>query len=117
MNARGVSVGAHTVSHPILSRVSPEQARREIAESKRTIEGELGCPVRNFAYPNGARVDFDDTTKTILSECGFDCALTTIFGTNDDDSTDRPDMLELKRMDLVDGRLPLFATKLNVYRW
>ena len=45
MQAQGVHFGAHTVTHPILSRVPLDEARQEIVESKRTIERELaGSP-------------------------------------------------------------------------
>jgi peptidoglycan/xylan/chitin deacetylase (PgdA/CDA1 family) len=83
MRANGVCFGAHTLDHPILSRVSEAEARRQIHESKERIASELDTPVTDFAYPNGRSVDFDATTKRILGEEGFRCAVTTIGGAND----------------------------------
>jgi hypothetical protein len=83
MRANGVRFGAHTLDHPILSRVSEAEARRQIHESKERIASELDTPVTDFAYPNGRSVDFDATTKRILGEEGFRCAVTTIGGAND----------------------------------
>jgi peptidoglycan/xylan/chitin deacetylase (PgdA/CDA1 family) len=117
MHARGIGFGAHTVSHPVLSRVSDERARQEIDASKREIEARLHCPVRAFAYPNGSQRDFSAATKRLLREAGFDCAVTTIFGTNEPAAEPPLDLLELRRMGLVEASLPAFAAKLDLYRF
>jgi peptidoglycan/xylan/chitin deacetylase (PgdA/CDA1 family) len=49
----GVEIGAHSVSHPRLSRLSPEAAEREIVDSQARLEDVIGRPVRCFAYPFG----------------------------------------------------------------
>lgn len=59
LSANGISCQPHTVSHPILTRVSPEAARREIAESCARIAAELGQPALAFAYPNGTARDYN----------------------------------------------------------
>jgi peptidoglycan/xylan/chitin deacetylase (PgdA/CDA1 family) len=51
---RGIAVGAHTVTHPMLTRVSCEEAYEEMARSKAIIESKLGLPVESFAYPSGS---------------------------------------------------------------
>lgn len=83
MGRAGISFGAHTLDHPILSRVSPGEARRQVSESKRRIEAELGVEVTAFAYPNGSASDFDAGTEKIVEEEGFGFALTTVPGAND----------------------------------
>jgi peptidoglycan/xylan/chitin deacetylase (PgdA/CDA1 family) len=80
MVAAGVDVGAHTESHPILTRISLEQARREIAGSKRRIEAELDRPVTAFAYPNGLTTDFNPALQAVLREAGFEAAFTLVPG-------------------------------------
>jgi peptidoglycan/xylan/chitin deacetylase (PgdA/CDA1 family) len=50
---RGVEVGAHTVNHVWLSRLSRERAREEIRRSQETLEERLGRRVRSFSYPFG----------------------------------------------------------------
>jgi len=48
-----VTLGAHTLTHPILTSLAPEEAEREIVGSRRALEARLGRPARFFAYPNG----------------------------------------------------------------
>lgn len=93
MAKAGIEFGAHTVTHPILSRMEPDDARREIQQSRRTIEEMLQVPIRLFAYPNGSRLDYNDVTKEILRQENFLCAVTTIVGLNHADS----DHFELRR--------------------
>lgn len=80
--AQGVCFGAHTHTHPILTRIPPEQAEQEIAASKHAIEAELQQPPRFFAYPNGGPGDFDETTKCLLERHGFQAAVTLLRGSN-----------------------------------
>ena len=53
LHAAGVELGAHTMTHPMLTSLPPDQAQAEILDSKREIEDRLGSPVRSFAYPYG----------------------------------------------------------------
>jgi peptidoglycan/xylan/chitin deacetylase (PgdA/CDA1 family) len=48
-----VSIGAHSLSHPILAKSDAMTARREVAESRAVLERRLGRPVRHLAYPFG----------------------------------------------------------------
>jgi peptidoglycan/xylan/chitin deacetylase (PgdA/CDA1 family) len=64
-------IGAHTVNHPIVSRLSIDEAEREISKSKTTLENVLGHPVRAFAYPNGQPGDFGPEHEAILEKLGF----------------------------------------------
>lgn len=51
--AQGMTIGAHSLSHPMLSRCSAECAKHEIVDSKSELESLLGQPVWAFAYPFG----------------------------------------------------------------
>lgn len=82
MSRSNISFGSHTVSHPTLSRIALDLARKEIHDSKRAIEKHLGIPVTLFAYPNGGRDDYDHSIQEILSSEGFLCAVTSISGSN-----------------------------------
>ncbi len=74
MRAAGMSFGAHTVSHPVLSRLRSDEQNDEICESRLRIEAELGEPVTAFSYPVG-RVDcFNEDSKRALLANGFDWA-------------------------------------------
>lgn len=77
----GVEIGAHTATHPILTRLSPEAAREDIARSRHVLEGILGEPVRLFAYPNGRPgQDYDARHVAMVRELGFSAALSTAWG-------------------------------------
>jgi len=73
-----ISLGAHTRTHPVLTRLSREQAWDEIAGAKVCIEERLGCAVDHFAYPNGKEDDFDDQIGRMVIEAGYRSAVTTI---------------------------------------
>ena len=97
MAAGGIEFGAHTVTHTILTNLQEDQIRAELEESKGTIEREIDRRVAHFAYPNGGVGDFDDTAKRLVRECGFDCALSTVWGVNRADT----DRYALRRLGLV----------------
>lgn len=79
--ASNVEIGAHTVSHPILSNISDESAQREIVESKRDLEAWTGRDVRYFAYPNGKfGKDFDLRHVGMVKDAGYEAAFTSSSG-------------------------------------
>ncbi|HEY8787256.1 MAG TPA: polysaccharide deacetylase family protein, partial [Candidatus Limnocylindria bacterium] len=51
--ARGIAVGSHTVSHPHLTKLSDDELRRELTESKEQIEDRLRRQCDDLAYPYG----------------------------------------------------------------
>ena len=104
----GIEFGAHTVNHPILTRVPPELARREIEESKQQLEDVIGRRVKGFCYPNGERGDFNDRIKEMVREAGYDYACSTLEGVNGAGT----DIYELKRIWTTEPSLPLFAGRL-----
>jgi peptidoglycan/xylan/chitin deacetylase (PgdA/CDA1 family) len=70
----GHELGAHTVTHPKLTRVSLAEAHTEIAESKARLEDLLNEPVTSFAYPKG---DYNEEVKQLTGKAGFQHAVTT----------------------------------------
>ncbi len=76
----GVEIGSHTLDHPVLSRLEPEEAERQVVASRRLIEERLSRPVRFFAYPNGTREDFTPRVEQAVRRAGYLAALTTIEG-------------------------------------
>ena len=74
----GMTIGAHTVTHPILASLNDVDASEEIVGSKLALEKLLDQRVGLFAYPNGKRgIDFSDATVGIVRGLGFDAAVTT----------------------------------------
>lgn len=66
-----VELGAHTVSHPVLSTLPLAEARAEMMASKQALEALCGQPVRHFAYPYGDRSAVNPATQRLAQECGF----------------------------------------------
>ncbi|MFD1514271.1 polysaccharide deacetylase family protein [Halomarina rubra] len=95
----GMVLGAHTVTHRVLSRLSPQTQRTEVRESFDRLERVVGpLEERLFAYPYGGPETYTATTRSILEEADCTAAFTTVSGEIDvHDVVTRP--LELPRMD------------------
>jgi peptidoglycan/xylan/chitin deacetylase (PgdA/CDA1 family) len=105
----GVEIGAHTATHPILSRLGPAEARDDIAQGKTVLEGILGQPVRLFAYPNGRPgEDYDARHVAMVRELGFTAALSTSWGAAHADS----DRFQLPRVAPWDASAHRYAARL-----
>ena len=57
LDPRVVTIGSHTLSHPILTSLAPDEIDLELRESRSVLEHQLQREVKNFCYPNG---DLDD---------------------------------------------------------
>lgn len=66
MQTQGLEVGSHTLSHPILSALSPEQLEQELHGSYEQITQELGTSPLGICYPNGMAKD----TSSIVERVG-----------------------------------------------
>ena len=66
--ANGIGIGAHTVTHPWLTRVEETEARREIAEPATTLRNLLGSEVGTFSFPYG---DFNPKAVAWCREAGY----------------------------------------------
>ena len=74
MSKEGVSFGAHTHTHPSLSRIPIEEAKEEILLSKRLMEKQLGKEINTFAYPYGSDKDINGEVRDIVKDSGLKCA-------------------------------------------
>jgi peptidoglycan/xylan/chitin deacetylase (PgdA/CDA1 family) len=72
-----VTIGSHTLSHPILLRQNSIFAAREIKDSKSIIENRLGTPVRHLAYPFGDSVSVGPREFMLARNAGYLTAVTT----------------------------------------
>jgi len=75
-----VSVGAHTVSHPVLAALSRSRQRDEIEQSKRRLEVLLEHPVSSFSYPFGGHDEFTGATVSAVVAAGFERACANFEG-------------------------------------
>ena len=67
-------IGAHTRTHPLLSRLENEQIEDEVLGSKKELEAIFKVPVNHIAYPVG---DFDARTLSAVGEAGYWMGFTT----------------------------------------
>jgi peptidoglycan/xylan/chitin deacetylase (PgdA/CDA1 family) len=108
-----VEFGAHTHTHPILSRLSFEESKNEIALSVRGVEELTGRACRFFAYPFGGRHDYSQESLDILRSLGICAAVTTLRGANDG----KTPLLELRRYGAgANEDMALFQLKVHHFR-
>ena len=68
------TIGGHTISHPALSKLSLDEALREISEGKKRIEQKISQPITYFAYPYGTPNEVGEREFRLTKELGFDIA-------------------------------------------
>ena len=110
LSERGLCLAGHTQNHPILTRLTPDEVRREVSACQTDLTRELGSALPVFCYPNGSH---DDKIVGVLEELGFRLAFTTLDGHND---LGRTDPLRLRRTNITPRtRGPVFRLRLT--RW
>lgn len=77
LDAAGFQIGAHTMSHPRLAGLAPADCRRELGDSRRRLEDELGRAVRHMAYPFGS---YDEAARAAAAEAGYRSACSVRIG-------------------------------------
>lgn len=108
--SEGLTLGSHSQTHPVLTRVGLEDVRQEVVGARRDLEREIGRVPPIFCYPTGAH---DQAVVSVLAEEGIRLAFTTLDGHNDPSRTDR---LRLRRTNISRRTTPfLFRFRLN--RW
>ncbi|MDX1824610.1 MAG: polysaccharide deacetylase family protein, partial [Thiohalomonadales bacterium] len=75
MEAAGIEIGGHTVTHPSLGCVDESQARQEIQGCLDMLNKQLGARDRTFCYPNGEPSDFSIALKGVVQSVGFSAAV------------------------------------------
>jgi peptidoglycan/xylan/chitin deacetylase (PgdA/CDA1 family) len=78
--ASGMTIGAHTLTHPILAQLPPDLAWTEIAESRARLESALGKKVWAFAYPFGDAASVTSRVVAMTKQVGFDAAFMNVGG-------------------------------------
>lgn len=82
LRSSGHTVGSHTLTHPNVAHVTDDKSlHRELAESKRRIEDELGAEVIHFSYPHPAlNPQWNEKTVKATGLAGYKSAVTTTVG-------------------------------------
>jgi peptidoglycan/xylan/chitin deacetylase (PgdA/CDA1 family) len=115
LHAAGMTIGAHTVNHPILARVDDARARREIADGRDRLEAIVGAKVALFAYPNGKPdQDYRAEHVAMAKQLGFDAAVSTAWGV----ATATSDRYQIPRFTPWDRGTLKYAARLaqNIFR-
>ena len=66
-----IEVGAHTMTHPVLSSLPIQLQQKEINDNKQQLQEILGSEVSGFSYPYGSRGDYTLETMKLVQESGF----------------------------------------------
>ncbi len=106
----GVTLGAHTRTHPIMTQLSLEQVREEVSGSFTDLQRQLGEVLPIFCYPNGSH---DDDIVQVLEEDNFKLAFTVIDGIND---LEVANPLRLRRTNIT-RKSTLPVLKLRLQKW
>jgi peptidoglycan/xylan/chitin deacetylase (PgdA/CDA1 family) len=80
MHGNGIEIGAHSRTHPILTRLPHARAAAEIRDSVDRIHAELGTRPQSFAYPNGGADHFNSALQQSVSDAGVPLAFTLLNG-------------------------------------
>lgn len=75
-----ITIGAHTVTHRAIARLSPEEAMQEMVEGADWLEEALGTRPKHFSFPYGDRGSADTRDYALAREAGFETAVTTRKG-------------------------------------
>lgn len=73
----GVTIGAHTMTHPTLAALPTATQLHELAESRRQLAQHLGRPVTLLAYPFGKATDISRQTPRLAARAGYQAAFST----------------------------------------
>jgi peptidoglycan/xylan/chitin deacetylase (PgdA/CDA1 family) len=107
--SNGMTMGAHTQTHPLLTQLLVEEARLEIAGSIGDLKTEIGDVPPVFCYPDGA---YNEAAIGILKEENCALAFTTVHGQND---LDGADPFRLQRTNITKRiTLPIFRLHLSL---
>jgi peptidoglycan/xylan/chitin deacetylase (PgdA/CDA1 family) len=81
LSRNGMTIGAHTVSHPNLPNTPSREATAEIAGSRDMIAAAIGAPAVHFSYPNGrGSAHVTEEIRTLVQRLGFRSAVTSVPG-------------------------------------
>ena len=81
MHRLGMTIGAHTMTHPNLPSAGPTEATNEIVASKQCLDAQVGSPVTMFSYPNGgAERYYTEELGRVVRDAGFLAATTSSNG-------------------------------------
>lgn len=112
MAEHNIDFGAHTVNHLILENETEETMRYEVTESKRVIEQNLGKEVTDFAYPGNNGRGFNDMTRKLIINSGYQSCCT--FSTGNGFNNIGCDLFMIERNEVLGGAFELYCELLGL---
>jgi peptidoglycan/xylan/chitin deacetylase (PgdA/CDA1 family) len=107
----GIEVGSHTCTHPRLPDLAPEDAIKELADSREAILSYLDPIHIPLSYPHGLTTD---SINQLAQSLGYSCAITSTLGPNAPDAN----IFSLNRTTIAsDDNLPAFAARVSGFTW
>lgn len=103
-----IRFGSHTINHKILTKVPLDQAQKEVKDSKRAIQNELGDEILAFSYPNG---NYNVEIKEMVISNGYQLGFSTEAGL----VSSEDDRFTIKRVNIHQGAassIPLFLARI-----
>ena len=79
-----MDVESHSATHRVLQTMSPEELKRDLLDSRTSLQTELGCPVTALSYPVGRSIMRDVAVREIIREAGFRLGFSYVTGINAD---------------------------------
>lgn len=118
LQSNNIEIGSHTVNHPKLISLTPQEVEIELTHSKAVIEDKLGKSCDSFSYPYAfpeANKQFVSFLRQILSKSGYNSCVSTIVGT----MGEKADNFFIKRIPVnSDDDQQFFKAKLEgAYNW
>ena len=118
LSEEGVTIGAHSRTHPLMTRISNEQVREEISGSQQDLENNLGKKLPIFCYPAGA---YNEATCSIAKDAGIMLGFSTRLGHNHIGSCDplclrRINMTQRTTPTVLRGRLSRIGIYADIWR-
>lgn len=71
MQASGIEIGGHTITHPILSKTEIDALDREVRVCRHILQQKLSLEINSFCYPNGMSGDINDAVVAAVELAGF----------------------------------------------
>jgi len=110
LDRAGVTLAAHSRTHPLLDRIQPDEVDAEVTGSRADLEREIGVAPDAFAYPSGSH---GGGVVERVRDLGIRVAFTTVRGVND---LHRADWLRLRRIN-VGGRTSPALIRAQALGW
>jgi peptidoglycan/xylan/chitin deacetylase (PgdA/CDA1 family) len=108
-----VTIGAHTMTHPVLSQLNRAEQEQEIIGSQKTLSTWLSRSIEHFSYPFGRQEDYNRDSVEICRTAGFKKVAANDLGTANALSS----TLEIPRLIVRDWNEEKFAKILRLYRF